>query len=138
MNILFMCVANSARSQLAEGLARNMLPNVEVMSAGSKPGKLNPFAVAVMNEAGMDISKQFAKSFDQLPEGFVANLDFVITLCAEEVCPRIDSKAKKLHWPLKDPASIEPIPEAESLKRFREARGQIEALLSQFKAEIAR
>jgi arsenate reductase len=136
MNILFMCVANSARSQLAEGLARELFPNAEVRSAGSHPGKLNPFAVTVMNEIGIDISKQFSKSYDDLSPKFILNLDYVITLCAEEVCPTMVSKAKKLHWPLKDPASKEHIPETESLRRFREVRDAIQARLMEFKKEI--
>ena len=66
VNILFMCVANSARSQLAEGLARQILPGVTVESAGSHPGSLNPYAVAVMKEIGIDISRRYSKSADQL------------------------------------------------------------------------
>lgn len=137
MNILFMCVANSARSQLAEGLARNLLPTIEIKSAGSQPAKLNPFAVLVMNEIGIDISKQYSKSYDDLAPKFLVNLDYVITLCAEEVCPMIVSKAKKLHWPFPDPASQEPISDSESLKRFREARDSILEQLKKFKLEIA-
>lgn len=107
MNILFMCVANSARSQLAEGLARQIFPDAQVQSAGSHPGKLNSFAVLVMKEIGLDISAQYSKSVDALSDKFLTELDYVITLCAEEVCPVIISKAKKLHWPLPDPASKE-------------------------------
>lgn len=130
-----MCVANSARSQLAEGLARKLFPNFEIQSAGSHPGKLNPFAVAVMQEIGIDISKHFSKSCDDLPDDFLNHLDFVITLCAEEVCPVIISKAKKLHWPFTDPATKEPITEAESLQRFRQVRDQIQERLLNFKKE---
>lgn len=125
MKILFMCVANSARSQLAEGLARVEFPNAEIESAGSNPGKLNPYAVAVMKEIGLDISKHHSKSIDDLSPAFVAGLEYVITLCAEEVCPVLISKATKLHWPLPDPATKEPLPEAEALRRFREARDAI-------------
>lgn len=136
MNILFMCVANSARSQLAEGLARQMFPDAEVRSAGSHPGKLNPFAVEVMDEIGIDISKHFSKSYEDLPPKFIVSLDYLITLCAEEICPIMVSKAKKLHWPFTDPATKEPNLEAESLKRFREARDAIQKQLMVFKAEI--
>lgn len=59
MNILFMCVANSARSQLAEGLARQLFPGSEIRSAGSLPGQLHPFAIVVMNEIDIDFSKHF-------------------------------------------------------------------------------
>lgn len=132
MNILFMCVANSARSQMAEGLARQMFPRAKIESAGSQPGKLNPFAVAVMNEIGIDISKHFSKSVDGLSPEFLENLTYVITLCAEEVCPVIISKAKKLHWPFQDPVSKSPINDNESLERFRMARDAIRARLIEF------
>lgn len=137
MKVLFMCVANSARSQLAEGLARQILgPQVEVQSAGSHPGKLNPYAVQVMNEIGIDISKHYSKSVDELSPKFIVGLNYIITLCAEEVCPTIVAqKAKKLHWPFLDPASKEILPETESLKRFREARDGISEQIKKFKAE---
>jgi arsenate reductase len=139
MNILFMCVANSARSQLAEGLARQIFPDAEIKSAGSHPGKLNPFAVTVMNEIGIDISQHHSKSYDDLSPKFIVGLDFVITLCAEEVCPTMATqRAKKLHWPFPDPASKEPLSEEESLKRFRSARDRILAKLKEFKMEIGR
>jgi arsenate reductase len=136
MNLLFMCVANSARSQLAEGLARKIFPGSDVQSAGSHPGKLNPLAVVVMNELGIDISRQYSKSLDDLSPRFIVQLDYVITLCAEEVCPTMVSKAKKLHWPHPDPASKEPLPEAAALDRFRFARDAIARRLEEFKREI--
>lgn len=137
MNILFMCVANSARSQLAEGLARQIFPNAEIMSAGSHPGKLNPFAVTVMKEAGIDISKHYSKSIDELPPKFIVNINYIITLCAEEVCPTmVAQRAKKLHWPFPDPASKEMLSEADFLKRFRDARDSIRAKLKEFKQEL--
>ena len=137
MNILFICVANSARSQLAEGLSRQIFPNAEIQSAGSHPGKLNPYAVKVMNEIGIDISKQFSKSVDDLSPIFIVGLNYVITLCAEEVCPVMVSKAKKLHWPFPDPATKEPLPEEAALKRFRDARDAIRKRLQEFRREIA-
>ena len=136
MNILFMCVANSARSQIAEGLARQIFPNSEVKSAGSHPGKLNPFAVTVMKEIGIDISRHYSKSYDDLPPKFIVGLDYVITLCADEVCPTMVSKAKKLHWPFPDPATKEIIPEGEALKRFREARDAIRRRMEEFQQEL--
>lgn len=135
MKILFMCVANSARSQLAEGLARKLFPEAEIQSAGSHPGKLNPFAVEVMKEVGIDISKHYSKSVDDLSPRFLVDLNYVITLCAEEVCPILVSKAKKLHWPFPDPATKEPVPETEAVKRFREARDAISKKLESFKSE---
>ena len=137
MKILFMCVANSARSQLAEGLARHEFPTAEIESAGSAPGVLNPHAVAVMKEVGIDISKHYSKSVDDLDQKFIATLDYVITLCAEEVCPVLLSRAVKLHWPHPDPATRDPLPEAEVLDRFRIARDAILVKIKQFKNEIA-
>ncbi|HRK02703.1 MAG TPA: arsenate reductase ArsC [Oligoflexia bacterium] len=137
MKILFMCVANSARSQLAEGLARKLFPDAEIQSAGSQPGKLNPYAVAVMNELGIDISSHYSKSLDDLSTEFIQNLDYVITLCAEEVCPTLVSKAKKIHWPHPDPASKTELPESEALQRFRVARDAIQQKLKTFKSELA-
>lgn len=132
-----MCVANSARSQLAEGLARDIFPDAHVQSAGSHPGKLNPFAVKVLDEIGIDISKYYSKSADQLDPKFLVDLSYVITLCAEEVCPVLPSlSAKKLHWPFPDPASKEPLTDGVMLTRFREARDNIKARLLKFKKEI--
>jgi arsenate reductase (thioredoxin) len=132
LRILFLCVANSARSQLAEGLARRRFPHAEVRSAGSRPGRLNPYAVAVMQEIGIDISTHSSKSVDDLPPPFLADLDYVITLCAEEVCPLLISTARKLHWPFPDPATPEPIPADQALRRFREARDAIARKLDAF------
>ena len=139
INILFMCVANSARSQLAEGLARSIFgSDAEIQSAGSNPGSLNPFAIQVMNEIGIDISKQYSKSIDDLQPKFIVGLDYVITLCAEEVCPLMATKnAKKLHWPFPDPASKEKLSDEAMLTRFRSARDGIHKALKKFKAEIS-
>lgn len=133
MKILFMCVANSARSQMAEGLAKHTLGSEHwIESAGSQPSKVNPFAVQAMKEIGIDISGHHSKSVDDLPQEFVDGLDYVITLCAEEVCPAIITKAKKLHWPHPDPAGRGGT-DGEQLQRFREVRemlrGRVETLL---------
>lgn len=138
MKILFMCVANSARSQLAEGLAKNTFPDAEIQSAGSHPGRLNPYAITVMREIGLDISQHYSKSVSELPEEFVSGLDYVITLCAQEVCPVILSRATKLHWPHPDPASKDPLPEEESLQRFRAARDAIQVRLQELKRELGK
>ena len=90
MNILFMCVANSARSQLAEGIAKQIFGSEAVIrSAGSQPTKVNPFAIRALNEAGAEFRSLYCKTVDDLPREFVDKLDYVITLCAEEVCPII-------------------------------------------------
>ncbi len=126
-SILFLCVANSARSQMAEGLARAMVPSsIRVQSAGSSPSILNPFAVRAMAEIGIDISGHASKSVDEIKDP----IDLVITLCAEEVCPAFLGKAKKLHWPLPDPASKEKLDDEIMLQRFRAARDAIRGLIA--------
>jgi len=128
--ILFMCVANSARSQMAEGLARSLLRNAEVMSAGSRPSRVNPYAIEALAEQGIDISGHRSKSVDEIDPNQV---DLVITLCAEEVCPVLPGRVRRLHWPIPDPASNDPTLTPEDLRtRFRTARDQIkERILSQ-------
>ena len=101
MNILFLCVANSARSQMAEGLARSILaPGTVVQSAGSKPSFVNPYAISVLKEIDIDISAQKSKSVDEIDAG---NIDLVVTLCAEEVCARISGESEAT--PLATPRS---------------------------------
>jgi len=123
-SILFLCVANSARSQMAEGLARSMLgPTVRVQSAGSKPSIVNPYAIEVMREIGIDLGSHHSKSVDTIDP---ATVDTVITLCAEEVCPLFLGQVRRLHWPIADAASDDPsITRDEFLARFRAARDQI-------------
>ena len=119
MRILFLCVANSARSQMAEGLARAILPaGVEVASAGSAPSHLNPLAVDAMSEAGIDISGHRSKP---LEEAAPETADLIVTLCADEVCPIVPGRVKRLHWPIADPAA------ANDIATFRTARDQIRA-----------
>ena len=107
MNILFLCVANSARSQMAEGLAKSMLgKNHNIQSAGSTPsGEVHINAVIAMDDIGIDIRDQHSKSTEDLDKEFLDNLDYVITLCAEEVCPILPSNAESLHWMNEDPAN---------------------------------
>jgi arsenate reductase len=119
MRILFLCVANSARSQPAEGLARALFGEpAKVASAGSRPAGVNPLAVAVLDEVGVDIRSHSSKAFDELPPDFVEGLDLVVTLCAEEVCPTVPVKAERLHWPLPDPAGVAPAPPRLALPAF--------------------
>ena len=107
MNILFLCVANSARSQMAEGLAKSMLgKNHNIQSAGSTPsGEVHINAVIAMDDIGIDIRDQHSKSTEDLDKEFLDNLDYAITLCAEEVCPILPSNAESLHWMNEDPAN---------------------------------
>ena len=137
MNILFMCVANSARSQLAEGIAKQIFGSkADIRSAGSQPTKVNPFAIRALNEAGADFRSLYSKTVDDLPREFVDKLDYVITLCAEEVCPIIISKAKKLHWPLPDPAGKDGSDE-EQIARFRNTRDEIRKRLEAFSKDFS-
>ena len=121
-SLLFLCVANSARSQMAEGLARHLLgPAVRVQSAGSTPSRVNPLAIEVMREIGIDLTGHAAKSVDTIDP---ATVDTVITLCAEEVCPVFLGKARRLHWGLPDPAAVAG-DEAERLAAFRVTRDEL-------------
>jgi len=132
---LFLCVANSARSQMAEGLARDLFGDrVNVQSAGSEPGTLNPYAVEVMREIGIDISAQYSKSVETVDP---ASVDTVITLCAEEVCPVFLGHVRRIHWPIPDPASKDAsIGRDEMLARFRTARDTIRQKLEQLEGEL--
>ena len=133
MNILFLCVGNSARSQIAEGLAREILgKNNVIESAGSIPtGKINPNAVWTMNEIGIDISSQHSKSIEDLEKSFMDNLDFVITLCAEEVCPILNNNAKKIHWMNEDPANVN-FSDKQSKAAFIKVRDNLYNLIKKF------
>jgi len=133
MNILFLCVGNSARSQIAEGLAREILgKNNVIESAGSIPtGKINPNAVWTMNEIGIDISSQHSKSIEDLEKSFMDNLDFVITLCAEEVCPILNNNAKKIHWMNEDPANVN-FSDTQSKAAFIKVRDNLYNLIKKF------
>lgn len=126
--IVFLCVANSARSQMAEGLARARFGQRAVVeSAGSAPSRVSPWAIEVMRELGIDLTTHRSKSVDEIdPKGVSA----VVTLCAEEVCPVLLGKAPRLHWPIADPASSDPALGREAmLARFRVARDEIAARL---------
>lgn len=134
-HLLFLCVANSARSQMAEGLARSMFGlRAVIASAGSKPSRVNPFAIEVMKEVGIELDAHRSKSVDEIDP---ANVDVVITLCAEEVCPVFLGEVKRLHWPIPDPASDDPtLGRDEMLARFRTARDTIRAKLVAAEPEL--
>jgi arsenate reductase (thioredoxin) len=126
--ILFLCVANSARSQMAEGLARKLFgARVAVQSAGSEPSTVNPYAIEVMREVGVDLATHHSKSVQTIDPATVGT---VVTLCAEEVCPVLLGKARRIHWPIQDPASKDlALPREEMLARFRTARDQLQGRL---------
>jgi arsenate reductase len=102
--VLFLCVANSARSQLAEGIARSLAPQgVTVWSAGSQPTRVRPEAIAALAEIGIDITSHRSKAVSEIPADQV---DTVFTLCGDEECPVFLGKARRLHWGLPDPATV--------------------------------
>ena len=107
MNILFLCTGNSCRSQIAEGWAKQFAPSGwTIESAGIEAHGKNPRAIAVMQEAGVDISSQEST---RVTDAMLARADLVVTVCghADEHCPALPTTAKKLHWPLNDPAKAE-------------------------------
>lgn len=135
-SVLFLCVANSARSQMAEGLARALFgPEFVIQSAGSSPSRVNPFAIKAMAEVGVDITDQTSKSVDTIDP---KSVDLVITLCAEEVCPVFLGGAARLHWPLQDPdRKDEDLTDDERLEHFRIARDEIRRRLDALRQENA-
>ncbi len=120
---LFLCVANSARSQLAEGIARSLAPaEVKIWSAGSKPTKVRFEAISVCKEIGIDISSHYSKTVSDIPS---EEVDTIITLCAEQECPLFLGEATRLHWELPDPADVSPTDESRRLDAFRTTRDEL-------------
>tara|TARA_Y100000814_G_scaffold218418_1_gene162824 strand:- start:222 stop:677 length:456 start_codon:yes stop_codon:yes gene_type:complete len=106
ISILFLCTGNSCRSQIAEGLARKILPNyINIYSAGVEAHGINPNAIQTMSEINIDISKQTSKTIDL---NDVNEYDLIITLCgdARDNCPVLKGKNKHIHWDLIDPAKL--------------------------------
>ena len=132
--LLFLCVANSARSQMAEGLARMMFGDrIRIQSAGSAPSRVNPHAIEVMRELGVDLAGHTAKSVDAIDP---ASVTTVITLCDEQVCPGFLGTARRFHWPVADPASVDgSLSRDDQLRRFRAARDTIRGRLERFAAD---
>ena len=123
---------------MAEGLAKSMLgQGHNIQSAGSIPsGEIHPNAVIAMDEVGIDIRDQFSKSTNDLDKDFIDNLDFAITLCAEEVCPVFLSEAPRLHWPLTDPdRKHQDLTDDQRLEYFRVARDDIRARIEELAAQ---
>jgi arsenate reductase len=130
--ILFLCVANSARSQMAEGIARSVAPaGLRVWSAGSSPTRVRPEAIAVLREIGVDISHHRSKAVAEIP---ASEVDTVITLCAEEVCPVYLGSARRIHWGLPDPAAVLGSDERR-LEAFREIRDELRRRIAAFLGE---
>lgn len=124
-HILFLCTGNSCRSQMAEGWARALAgPQIEARSAGIEAHGKNRGAIAMMKEAGIDISKQ--ESTRLMPE-MLDWADYVVTVCghADEHCPVVPPGTRKQHWPLDDPAKARGS-EDEIMAVFRATRDEIE------------
>jgi arsenate reductase len=131
--VLILCTGNSARSQMAEGLLRELAgERLEVYSAGSKPSVVNPLAIEAMRERGIDISSHRSK---QLGEYLAQPFDYVITVCdnAAEGCPVFPGPARRIHWSFPDPAATHGS-EAERMKVFRNVRDDIETRLREWLA----
>jgi arsenate reductase (thioredoxin) len=119
MSVLFLCVANSARSQLAEAIARHLAPGLEFVSAGNAPTHVRPEVARVLDEVGIDAYGLRSKGVDEIP---LDEITVAVTLCAEEVCPVLPKRVERLRWPLPDPSSA---PRAESLEAFRATRDSL-------------
>lgn len=132
-NMLFLCVANSARSQMAEGLARKLFgSDYRVQSAGSKPTFVHPMAQQVLSEIDIDTQEQRSKTVQDID---LTQVDLIITLCAEEICPAAPGKAQRLHWPLTDPAAPQDNKESQR-EQFRQIRDQIQGRLEFLKITL--
>lgn len=137
LKAMFLCTGNSCRSQMADGYARTLgAGRIEAHSAGLMATRVNPRAIAVMAEAGIDISGQRSKEID--PE-LLNTMDLVITLCdnAAESCPWTPPSIERLHWPVKDPVGATGT-EAEILREFRRARDEIRDRIERWLATVPR
>ena len=133
--IMFLCTANSCRSQMAEGLGKDLLDGLaEVYSAGSFAAGVHPRAIAVMKEIGIDISAQTSK---EINHRLLTGMDMVITLCsdADKTCPMTPPTVKRIHWPIKDPVGA--VGDEETvMKDFRRARDEIRAKIEALRKDL--
>ena len=135
LRVLFLCVHNSARSQLAEGILRNLASDrFEVYSAGSQASFVHPLAINVLEERHIDASQHRSKSVAEFQN---EHFDVGITWCAEEVCPIFLNATYKLHWALPDPAAVTGSTE-ERLAAFRQTADELEKRLRAFLKELER
>ena len=133
--VLVLCTANSARSQMAEGLLKHICGNeYDVNSAGTKASEVRPEAIAVLKELGLDISDHRSKSVDEFAD---EKIDFVLTVCdnAKENCPYFPASTKLTHKSFEDPAAVEGDEEAR-LDAFRKARDEINQYIADEYLEI--
>jgi arsenate reductase len=136
--ILFLCTGNSCRSQMAEGWARHLKGDIlDVWSAGIEKHGMNPLAVQVMNEAGIDISSHLSKLVSELPED---DFDYVITVCdyAHESCPLFPGKARIIHKGFDDPPRLAAgsASDEDALIHYRRVRDQIRDFVKQLPANL--
>jgi len=138
--VLFICVHNSARSQMAEAYLRMYGgPEFEVESAGLEPGKLNPFVVRALSEDGIDISGKTTQGVFELYKAG-RRYDYVITVCSREAadrCPIFPGITQRLHWPFPDPAAFTGTDE-EIMARVREVRDEIREKVTEFALQTAK
>ncbi len=122
---------------MAEGLARRLLDSTtHIQSAGSQPTAQNPLATEAMAEIGIDIAHQESKSVKDID---LDPVDLIVTLCAEEVCPVLPDRVKRLHWPIPDPVTEDPaLSHADKLERFRSARDAIKNRIENLVAATSR
>ena len=128
--VLFICTHNSARSQIAEGLMNTFFGNDYIaLSAGTEPTQVNPYAIKVMEEVGIDVTSHYSKSMDLFIE---QDFDYVVTVCdhANETCPFFPGGKKRVHKGFQDPSTIEGI-EEEKLSGFRRIRDEIRAWIEE-------
>jgi arsenate reductase len=133
--VMFLCTANSCRSQMAEGFAREFGKGLlEAYSAGLMAAGVHKRVIAVMKEIGMDISNQKSKVID---EDLLKQMDIVVTLCgyAEDLCPRTPPEIKRIYWPIKDPVGMIGT-EEEIMSEFRRARDEIKEKLQKLVKEM--
>jgi arsenate reductase (thioredoxin) len=128
--VLFLCVANSARSQLGEAIARHLAPDIEVWSAGSQPTHVRPQVRRVLDEVGIDPRGLRSKSMLEVP---MEDIGVVVVLCREERCPFMPGEYTKLTWPLPDPAAA---PDEEIMEAFRATRDELMRRLPPLLAEL--
>ena len=127
--IAFLCTGNSCRSQMAEGFARQLgAGRIEAWSAGVIAAGVSEKAASVMKEAGVDISEQRSKTFDDIP---LEGMDLVVTLCdnARQTCPDVPHRVRKVHVSVKDPVGAQGTPE-EIMDDFRRTRDEIRVIVS--------
>ncbi len=139
MKLLFLCTGNSCRSQMAEGWTRHLLGDrLEPYSAGTAPGRVDPRAVRVMDEAGVDISGQRSKHFDEVaPVVF----DWVVTVCdqAAEDCPVLPGNARRLHAGFDDPPKLAQgaTDDEQALRHYRRVRDEIRAFVDELPGRLS-